>query len=297
MSARNREGFVDGPKGRLYWRLDGERGPWIVCLNGIGVALSFWEPFAKQMGRTCRVVRFDFRAHGRSDMPPDPTDISIATCVDDTEAVVAGLRIENPVLAGHSMGGQVAFEFYRRHRREVAALVPTLCAPGHALSTFFDTRLSLVAFEVFKGAVRLAPQLLSRAIRPIVLSGVAEKGARMLGIIDPALAPHELMVPYLEQLARIDLRSYAALAQSLQDHDATDLLPTIEVPTLVVAGDKDRFTPLRLAQDLARRIPGAELLVIPGGTHAALMEQPDLLCLRVEKFLEERVQRRRQTAG
>ncbi|HEY3449748.1 MAG TPA: alpha/beta fold hydrolase [Myxococcales bacterium] len=289
MSARIREGFVDGPKGRLYYRLDGGRGPWLVCLNGIGVCMSFWEPFARQMGRSCRVARFDFRAHGRSDGPPEPTDISIATCVDDTEAIVAALGIEDPILCGHSMGGQVGFEYYRRHRDGVAALVPTLCTSGHAIATFFDTRLSLAAFEVFKKVVQVAPNGLSQALRPLLLSGVAERAVRMLGIIHPTLAPHELMVPYLEQLSRTDFRSYAALAQSLQDHDAADLLPSIDVPTLVVAGEKDLFTPLRLAHDLVRRIPGAELLIIPGGTHAALMEQPDLLCLRVEQFLEERV--------
>ncbi|MGC4115536.1 MAG: alpha/beta fold hydrolase [Myxococcales bacterium] len=288
-AARNQEGFVDGPKGRLYYRLDGERGPWLVCLNGIGVCMSFWEPFARQMSRTCRVVRFDFRAHGRSDGPPDPTDISIASCVDDAEAVLRALKIHHPVLLGHSMGGQVAFEYYRRHRDQVAALVPTLCTSGHTIATFFDTRLSLVAFEGFKKIVQVAPNALSAALRPLFLSGVAEKGARLLGIIDSTLAPHELMVPYMEQLSRTDWRSYAALAQSLQDHDASDLLPTIAVPTLVVAGEKDLFTPLRLSQDLARKIPGAEFLLIPGGTHAGLMEQPDLLSLRVERFLEERV--------
>ena len=289
-----KEGYVDGPRGRLYWTQEGDGGPWIVCLNGIGVAISFWEPFARRMGRTCRVVRFDFRAHGRSDGPPDPTDISIATCVDDTEAIVAALGIDGPVLAGHSMGGQVCFEYYRRHPRGVAALIPTLCSAGHAIETFFDTRLSLVVFRAFKGLVRVAPGLLSqKVVRPVVLSGIAEKGARLLGIVDPKLAPHELMLPYMEQLSRTDLRSYAALAQSLQDHDASDMLATIDVPTLVVAGERDLFTPLRLSKDLARRIPGAELLVMPGGTHAALMEQPDLLALRVQKFLEERVLRRK----
>ena len=115
-----------------------------------------------------------------------------------------------------------------------------------------------------------------------------------MGIIDARLAPHDIMLTYMEQLARTDLRSYAALVQTLQDHDAADLLPTIDVPTLVVAGDKDVFTPIRLAHEMVRRIPNAELLVIPAGTHAALMEQPELLCLRMEKFLAERVFPRRK---
>ena len=239
-----------------------------------------------------RVVRWDYRAHGRSDAPRDPTDISVASCVDDLEALLSGLHIDAATLVGHSMGGQVAFELYRRHPGKVTALVPTLATSGHAIETFFDTRASLAAFAAFRTAVRIAPGLVTRALRPLLTSGVAERAARLARIIDPTLAPHELMEPYMEQLVRMDLRSYVALAQSIQDHDASDMLSTIAVPTLVVAAERDRFTPLHLAERLARAIPRAELLVIPNATHAALIEQPDLLALRVAKFLDERVPRR-----
>jgi pimeloyl-ACP methyl ester carboxylesterase len=290
MRDASREGFVEGPKGlRLYYRVDGDHGPWLVCLNGIGVAISFFEPFARRMSKSCRVVRWDYRAHGRSDGPRDPTDISVATCVDDLEAILSGLRIDAATLVGHSMGGQVAFELYRRRPQKVSALVPTLATSGHAIETFFNTRASLVAFAGFRSAVRLAPQLVTRALRPLLTSGVAERMARLVRIIDPTLAPHELMVPYMEQLVRMDLRSYVALGQSIQDHDASDMLSTIDVPTLVVAAERDRFVPLHLAQRLARAIPKAELLIIPNGTHAALIEQPDLLALRVARFLDERM--------
>jgi pimeloyl-ACP methyl ester carboxylesterase len=183
----------------------------------------------------------------------------------------------------------VAFEYYRRRPDNVAALIPTLSTWGRTVETFFDTRASLLGFAAFKGLTRLAPDLLASAARPVMLSGFAERAARLLGIVDAALAPHELMVAFMEQLSRMDLRTYAALGQSLQDHDASDLLGQIAVPTLVVAAEKDWFTPIRLAHEMARRIPGAELLVIPNGTHAALVEQPDLLALRVDQFLEDRV--------
>jgi pimeloyl-ACP methyl ester carboxylesterase len=290
MSERMREGFVDGAKGlRLYYRVDGTEGPWLVCSNGIGVSVFFWEPFAMAMRHRFRVVRWDWRGHGRSDSPRDPDDISVATCVDDMEALIDGLGIEQAVLVGHSMGGQVGFEYYRRHPEKVAALVPTLATAGHAVETFFDTRASLVGLSIFKNAVRAAPRLVTGALRPLLTSGVAEKLARLVHIVDPALAPHELMVPYMEHLMRMDLRTYVTLAESIQAHDASDMLHTVAVPTLVIAAEKDLFTPLRLAREMAARIPKSELLIIPNGTHAALIEQPDLLSLRVAKFLDERV--------
>lgn len=293
MGERAREGYVDGPQGlRLYWRSDGESAtgrPTIVCLNGIGVTMAFFEPFTHRLRAHYRVVRWDYRGHGRSDSPRDPRAVSIETCVDDLEALLRGLGITRPVLIGHSMGGQVSLEYYRRHPDDVAALIPTLATAGRTLETFFDTRASLAAFAAVKAIVRAAPGIASAVAGKVMLSGLAERGARLLGIVDHALAPHPLMVSFMEQLARMDLRTYVSLGQSLQDHDATDLLPQIRVPTLVVAGEKDCFTPIRLAHQMARAIPGAELLVIPNGTHAALIEQPELLALRVEQFVEDRV--------
>lgn len=71
-------------------------------------------------------------------------------------------------------------------------------------------------------------------------------------------------------------------------HSAEDVLEKVKVPTLVIAGERDIFTPLWLSEEMADRIPGAQLLIIPQGSHAALVEQPQLLCLAVEKFLRER---------
>ena len=67
------------------------------------------------------------------------------------------------------------------------------------------------------------------------------------------------------------------------------MLPTVRVPTLVIAGERDFFCPPRVAREMARHIPGAELFVVPGGSHAAIIEQPELFDARLARFLEQRV--------
>jgi pimeloyl-ACP methyl ester carboxylesterase len=79
------------------------------------------------------------------------------------------------------------------------------------------------------------------------------------------------------------------MVRAAQEHDAGPLLSEIRAPTLVVAGERDLFTPRKLSLEMAQRIPSAELLEIPRGSHAALIEQPELINLRLEKFLRERV--------
>jgi pimeloyl-ACP methyl ester carboxylesterase len=111
------------------------------------------------------------------------------------------------------------------------------------------------------------------------------EAVRALGMVHPDLCPREEFEPYFQHLLQLDLRAYFALARDLLSHDASALLSEVRVPTLVVAGERDLFTPVARSRELAERIPGAELLVVRGGTHAALVEQPELISLAVEKFL------------
>ena len=72
-------------------------------------------------------------------------------------------------------------------------------------------------------------------------------------------------------------------------HTAREILPTIDVPTLVIAGERDNMTPRALSEEMQRTIPDAELLVVEGGSHTAPIERPQLVNERVALFLAERV--------
>ncbi len=284
-----RAGFARGAGGvRLYWRAEGD-GPARLCSNGIGVGTFFWGPLARDLSDRYTVVRWDYRGHGLSDDAADPADTRISLCATDHQHVRDAGGVEKAVLLGHSMASQVHFEVWRQAPGRVLGLVPTLGTYRRALETAMGGTLTLRGFELLKRVVPMMPGAAQQSVRAAMRSSLAEPTARMLRLVHPDLAPHEELVPYLAHNTRIDVLMYLALAEDMQRHDATDLLPTVTVPTLVVAGDLDRFTPLSCAQEMAHLIPGAELFVIPGGTHAALIEQPLLLALRVRQFLEERV--------
>jgi len=111
------------------------------------------------------------------------------------------------------------------------------------------------------------------------------KAMRALKLVHPDLCPREAFDPYFDHLRQLDLRGYFALARDLLSHDASDLLPGIQAPVLVVAGERDLFVSPERSRELAEKIPGAELLLLREGSHAAMVEQPELLALSVEKFL------------
>jgi len=73
------------------------------------------------------------------------------------------------------------------------------------------------------------------------------------------------------------------------DHDLTDFLPEIRVPVLVFAGEKDLFTPLHRSLEMVALLPDCELFVVAEGSHAAIVEHPETINLRIERFFAERV--------
>lgn len=286
------EGTIPAEDGtRIWYRMEGT-GPTLICQNGVGVTTTFWRDAAARFAqRGYRTILWDYRGHGRSDDPADPASVTLETCVQDLRTVMDALEVESACLLGHSMGSQLGWEFYRAHPSRVAGLVPTLGTYRDAIASFYD--LPHVAPRVFSAAsyvVERFPRLAKRvAAIPAARPALSELVMRRLSIVHPTLSPRDWVPAYLEHMARLDPRVFFSLAKAIRDHDASELLPTIQVPVLVVAGEKDFFCPPRVAQEMADKIPGAELLIIPGGSHAAIIEQPHLFDLRLARFLETRV--------
>jgi pimeloyl-ACP methyl ester carboxylesterase len=269
----------------LHWRADGEGPRALIACNGIGVSTFFWRRLAQHFAPTHTFVTWDYRGHGQSAVPENPEDLTIALCARDLWTVAAAAGVQKAVLLGHSMGSQIILEAYRRDADRVQALVPMLGASGKVFASFLGAArlepLFRLLIEVGSANAPLAEQVLRAVLR---VPGVWE-AVKALGAVHPDLCPKEDFEPYFAHLMQLDLRGYFALVRDLLSHDASDLLPGVRLPTLVVAGERDLFTPLERSREMAARIPGAELLVLREGSHAAMVEQPELLALSLEKFL------------
>jgi pimeloyl-ACP methyl ester carboxylesterase len=183
------------------------------------------------------------------------------------------------------MGAQVVLEGYRQRPDRVLALVPIMGASGKVLRSFLrlpglDPILRLLV-EVGAANALLAERAVRAALK---VPGVWE-AIRALGVVHPDLCPREDFEPYFEHLSQLDLRGYFALARDLLSHDASDVLEEVGVPVLAIGAERDLFVPAARSEEIAARVPGAELLVLRQGSHAALVEQPELVALTLEKFL------------
>jgi pimeloyl-ACP methyl ester carboxylesterase len=261
----------------------------ILCCNGLGVSTFFWDYVGAHFSKDHHVVIWDYRGHGASGRPRDPSTITMGTIADDVARVMDANRVDRAIVLGHSLGCQVLFEFYRLFADRVLGLVPMLGAFGKPADTFLSPRVGPKFYEAAYAVGSRIPDVINTFAQVTLRSRLAWPFARVTGLVHPDLAKKSDMEPYLDHLARLDFRVFFEMARAAQDHDASDLLGDIEAPVLVVAGERDLFTPHHLSLAMSQRIPNAELLEIPRGSHAALIEQPELINLRMEKFIRDRI--------
>ena len=234
-------------------------------------------------------VRWHYRGHGNSAEPQDPDALSIQHLVDDLHGILHGLakagEISVPVvLVGHSMGCQVILEYALTHPEDVAALIPICGSHGRPLDTFQDTpafkRLLSPLISAADSAPRVVGALWSRAMKNPFSWSVASRTE-----VNPELVRRRDFMPYLQHMGRIRPVTFLRMLRHAADHSTLDRLGKINVPVLVVAGELDGFTPMRLSEEMVAALPKGELAVLPEGTHTAPLELPDVLAGFLERFL------------
>ena len=272
----------------IFWESAGAGAPAVVLCDGVGCAGYIWRRLAPELAHHHRVIHWNYRGHARSGQPADPERVTIADAVDDLVAVLDAAGEQRAVLVGHSMGVQVVLEAHRRAPQRVAALVLVCGSPGRPLDTFHDSPLLGAVFPWVKGLVLAVPHLVRAAFQTLLPTRLAVAIGLMIEV-NQQLLPAEDMQRYLSELASVDPAVFVRTLDDAARHDATDHLPDVNVPTLVIAGERDGFTPLRRSLAMQAMIPGAEILILPAGTHTGPLEHPELVELRLQKFFAERL--------
>lgn len=288
--AHQREGFAKGFDGtKISYRSQGSGDPPIVCCNGLGVSTFFWVYFEKQFVSRHQVVTWDYRGHGRSGVKEDPKSYTLASLVRDLRVVIRTLKVQKPILIGHSLGTQVILEYYRRYPREVAALIPCFGTYGHPMDTFYNLSFSPLIFRLVYFLGTQFPRQGNLISRFFLSNRLSYWVGGILKVMNTGMMDREAANRYVSHILSVDPRLFTGLLKSAQETSCEDMLKTIRVPTLIVGGDIDQFTPSWISKKMHRLIPESELFMMHKASHAGLVEQPDLFNLRIEKFIRERV--------
>lgn len=293
MAKEPREGtLVTADGAELWYQVQGEGpAPAAVLCDGLGCDGFVWKYLKPLLAQRRTVLHWNYRGHGRSGVPTsDDRRIGVDFILEDLRALLKHLGLGEAVVFGHSMGVQVALEYHRRNADQVRGLVLLCGSYGTPLDTWHDHTLLRVAFPRMLRAVERFPRL-ARGITSRLLATELGMQFSMRTELNPDLLARDDFWPYLVHLAAMDPVMFVRTLDSLKDHSAWDHLPRVDIPTLVVGGEIDRFTPVWLSQRMAEHIPGSEYLFVPAGSHTAPLERPGLVNRAIETFLREKVER------
>jgi pimeloyl-ACP methyl ester carboxylesterase len=248
----------------IAYRRDGS-GPPLFILPGALDDGRWWERQLRDLSGDFTVVVWDAPGCGASDDPP--VDWSLADFADCVGSLIDGIGLAPAHLLGLSFGGALAIEVFRRHRDAVRSLVLVSAYAGWVGSLGEDEARARVAAG--ERMVDMSAEELADAWLPTLVAGSAGRSDR----------------EWIERLVRdTRTRSAPTLAHALAV-DLREVLPTIDVPTLVVHGTEDVRAPRSVADDLVAHIPGAEMAVIEGAGHLVNIDAAERLAIEVGTFL------------
>lgn len=265
---------------RIAYHVAG-RGPrrWLIP-PGLGTPLATWRYIAARFAHEFTLYIPDPRGMYASGRPPSRAAVAVPDHARDMRAIVEAEGLDDFVLGGWSLGVQISLEYYRQHPLGVRALVLINGAYERVLSTAFTMP---GADAVLPQAVR-ALLALGPALTPLVRAVMISSGPQLMRRLGLIAGNVEGFSELYHAVRGLDWRCYLATLLAANGHSAADMLPTVQVPTLITAGDKDQLTPVSIAERLHAEVRGSELVLIPGGTHYSLTEFPDLLNDTLARF-------------
>lgn len=284
-SDARRHRTADGTE--LAYRVRGQ-GPPMVLTNGLTTTTTFWTHLSPRWERAHRVLSWDLPGHGASSPARSASTALLSEQPELLISLMDAAGIERAVQVGWSTGCQVVLELYRRHPQRCAALVLLLGSAGRVLST---AELPLPGAAIDWLVRRMPPPLFSGISRALAFAAGAPGGQlapRALGLIGKGTSRGDA-ARIAQHLRRIDTHTTQQMIASAQAHSAWEVLPTIAVPVLIVAGDLDPFAPAAsVGVPMHARCPSADLLRLPEGTHTALLDHSEVIGAAVDEFLRRR---------
>jgi pimeloyl-ACP methyl ester carboxylesterase len=242
------------------------RGAPVVFLHAFPLNRTMWAPQTSALAGDWRCLTIDIRGFGES---PAKGPYSVDRYADDVAAVLDAASLDRAVVVGLSMGGYIAFALWRRHRRRVQALVLADTRANADTAEARERRRELIGIARTQGVAAVAERQVvgllgktTRERRPDLVNGVRS-------VAEAASAQGTV----------------GALQAMIARPDSSATLPTISVPTLIVAGEEDVLTPPKEARAMHEAIRGSRLELIGEAGHLSNVERPTEFNAVLSEFL------------
>jgi 3-oxoadipate enol-lactonase len=253
---------------RMRYTLEGpSSAPVMTLSHALATNLAMWNPQMEMLASRFRVLRYDIRGHGGSDVPEGP--YTVQQMAEDVASLLEVLEIDRTYFMGISMGGMIGQVLALNHSPKLTALI--LCDT--------TSRIPPEGRSVWEGRIRTA---MTRGMEPHVEPSIEMWftplfRSRRPGILQRMRAMFRATSP----------KGYVGCCQAIQGLDITDRIRAITLPTLIIVGEHDPGTPVSDSETIHEQIRGSDLVVLSSASHLSNIEQPKAFNQAVVDFLSK----------
>jgi pimeloyl-ACP methyl ester carboxylesterase len=251
----------------IFYDLAGS-GPPVILLHPFPVNHEFWLPVSRLLSSRYRLIMPDLRGHGDSALGNGSATMQKHAA--DVARIMTAAGIDRGAFVGVSIGGYAMFEFWRRFRERVSALV--LC----------NTKAAADTGEARSARLDSARDVLERGTEPF-FEGMLQK---VLSQTTRRSRP-DLVEGALRMMRKMSAEGVAGVQRGMAERpDSLATLKTINVPTLIITGDEDKMTGVPEAEILKQNVAGSQMRVVPKAGHYSPWEQPEEVGKLLRQFLD-----------
>ena len=258
--------YLKSADAEIYYEVQGS-GPDLVLIHPFPANHGIWGPVAVMLSTRYRVILPDVRGLGRSSPGDGPA--TMEKHAEDLRRLIDELGLTKAAFGGNSIGGYILFEFWRRFRERVSALI------------LVDTRAGADSDDARKTRLQAADDVLNRGTEPFIAAQVL----RLLGESTQSNRPDKV-AEAKRMMMQASASGIAAVQRGMAERpDSNATLGSISVPTLVMAGEEDTLTTPLEMETMHRSIRGSIFRRIPKAGHYSPFEQPDEVHRVIRDFL------------
>lgn len=248
--------------------LEGPPGaPVVTFSHSLAANLHLWDAQAAALATRYRVLRYDIRGHGGSDVPAPP--YTLEQMADDLDGLLKALGIGQTHFVGLSMGGLIGMTMAVRFPSVVKSLVlaDTTACYGAKMTPMWDDRIRVAEAEGIE-------PLLDRTMEAWFTPAFRVRHPEVIDRVRAMLRP-------------TDVRGYVGAIRAIGYVDLREAIRAIRCPTLILVGEQDHGTDLSMAKTMHERIAGSELTVLPNAAHCSCVEAADAFTRAVLAFVQK----------
>jgi len=288
----------DGTRIAFTVRGGGSKVP-VVFVNGWTCSDGYWAGIGPAvLAAGYRAVFLDLRGHGESGLPRDPglaahrlrtADVSSDRLARDVLEVMDAAQLGRAVLVGHSIGVQIVVEMCRLAPQRVAGLVAVAGAFENPVKTLLDQPVLDQLYPIADLFARFVPlEVLRPVLRRVATPTLGRATATAIGAAGPKVTTGD-MAAHMRHIGDLNFSVLLKMLTALRRERNAAFLPAITAPTLVLAGRHDLFTPPSVPAQMARLVPGAQIVWFEDAGHLLPVEEPEGVARALVCFLAERV--------